>query len=147
MFVVQYVIESYCWYKLLLFVSESTDAPLHSTCVYVCVCVYIYVCMYVCVVFNMAITTISATDVKSWLREPQSKNETQILTILSLLCLPKKKQINGINSGVVCSLLKVLNASNYNQSQMFWKLSLCASQYKRFVRPKLRHQYCTQYLD
>jgi len=42
MFLVQYVIESYYWYKLLLFVSERTDTLLHSTCV--CMCVY--VCMW-----------------------------------------------------------------------------------------------------
>jgi len=51
--------------------------------------VYVCVCMYV--VFNVTITSISAKDVKSWLHEPLSKNKTQLLTILSLLCLPKKK--------------------------------------------------------
>jgi DNA-binding transcriptional ArsR family regulator len=66
----------------------------------------------------MTLTSISAKDVKSLLHELLSKNKTQIITTLSLLCLPKK-QVNGINSGVVCSLLKILNASNYSQSQCF----------------------------
>jgi hypothetical protein len=47
MFLVQYVIESYYCYKLLLIVSERTDALLHSacvrSCVRACVCVRAYV--------------------------------------------------------------------------------------------------------
>jgi hypothetical protein len=82
-FLVQYVIEFYCCYKLLLMVSENTDALLHSTrvCVYVFVCASV-VCVYV--VFNIALASISAKDVKSRLHQPVSENKTQSITILSL---------------------------------------------------------------
>jgi len=66
----------------------------------------------------MVLTSISAKDVKSLLHEPLSKNKTRTITTLSLLCL-SKKQVNGINSSAVCSLLNILNASNYSQSQCF----------------------------
>ena len=54
-------------------------------CARVCVCVCVCVCVWF---FNMALTSISAKDVKRLLHESLSKNKIQTLTILGLLCLP-----------------------------------------------------------
>jgi hypothetical protein len=49
---------------------------LSSTCVYVCV-------------LNIAITSISAKDVKSWLNEPRSKSKKLLQFLAYFTCLKK----------------------------------------------------------